>query len=179
MSLEPQHFLLVDDDDILRERLARALRARGHRADVAADGTQAIAFVKKERPDIIVLDLKMPGPSGLETLRQLRDIAPQARFLMLTGYGSIASALEAMRLGATDYLTKPADADQILAALTPSEKKAETVTEMVVPSLERIEWEHIQRVLAECNDNISKAAQVLGLHRRSLQRKLQKYPPLR
>ncbi|HWL52546.1 MAG TPA: response regulator [Chthoniobacteraceae bacterium] len=179
MSLEPRHFLLVDDDDILRERLARALRTRGHRADAVADGPQALAFVQKERPDIVVLDLKMPGPSGLETLRQLRALAPEARFLMLTGYGSIASALEAMRLGAFDYLTKPADADQILAALNPPDPEAETEPEMVVPSLERIEWEHIQRVLAECNDNISKAAQVLGLHRRSLQRKLQKYPPLR
>ncbi len=174
-----RHLLLVDDDDTLRERLARALRERGYQVATAGDGAAALKAAKAELPDAVVLDLKMPGSSGLETLRALHALAPQARLVMLTGYGSIATALEAMRLGAHDYLTKPADADQIVAALTRDPEQPHAEPEVEPPSLERLEWEHIQRVLADCGDNISKAAQVLGIHRRSLQRKLQKYPPNR
>jgi two-component system response regulator RegA len=124
-----------------------------------------------------VVDLKMPGGSGLDVLRELRRQDPSTRVLMLTGYGSIATAVEAVREGAVGYLPKPADADEILAALhgtnTAKEKGIET------PSLARAEWEHIQRVLTDCGGNISEAARRLGIHRRSLQRKLHKYPPSR
>jgi len=124
-----------------------------------------------------VVDLRMPGGSGLDLLRELRKHDPHTRVLVLTGYGSIATAVEAVRDGAVGYLPKPADADEILAALngTHTAKAAGVET----PSLARAEWEHIQRVLTDCGGNISEAARRLGIHRRSLQRKLHKYPPVR
>jgi two-component system response regulator RegA len=118
----------------------------------------------------------MPGRSGLEVVRHLRALDAQTRVVVLTGYGSIATAVEAMKLGAVNYLAKPADADQVLAALgvtEPSDAGAEAQT----PSLARVEWEHIHRVLQDCDNNVSEAARRLGLHRRSLQRKLARIPP--
>jgi two-component system response regulator RegA len=123
----------------------------------------------------------MPGGSGLELVSDLLAINSEMEIVVLTGYGSIATAVEATRRGAVDYLTKPADADQILAAFEKSGKKsaAKNVSAgmATVPSLGRVEWEHIQRILTDCGGNISQAARVLGIHRRSLQRKLSKYPP--
>ncbi len=174
--------LLVDDDATLRERLARALRERGYEVATAGGAYAAYELAQATPPDAIVLDLKMPDISGIEALRELLQIAPKARVLMVTGYGSIATALEAVRMGAWDYMTKPVDADQIVAALLRDPHAVEAKdapVEQDPHSLEWMEWEHIQRVLTECDGNISKAAQVLGLHRRSLQRKLQKYPPQR
>jgi two-component system, response regulator RegA len=170
--------LLVDDDEVLRERLAQAMRARGYEVRTAGNGEEALREIQKDSPEMAVLDLRMPGMSGLELLKELKEQDPATRVLMLTGYGSIATAVEAVRQGAVGYLPKPADADEIIAALhgTQTEKKqpgAET------PSLARAEWEHIQRVLADTNNNISEAARRLGIHRRSLQRKLHKYPPAR
>jgi two-component system response regulator RegA len=124
-----------------------------------------------------VLDLRMPGGSGLELLRELKRQDPATRVLMLTGYGSIATAVEAVREGAIGYLPKPADADEILAALAGANTAKERGID--TPSLARAEWEHIQRVLSDCGGNISEAARRLGIHRRSLQRKLHKYPPTR
>lgn len=172
-------FLLVDDDTILRERLARALRERGYMVETACDVGGALASAGIIQPDAVVLDLKMSGASGLDALRELPGLAPTARILILTGYGSIATALEAVRLGAWDYITKPADADQIIAALSRDPMTHEAPLESTPLSLDRMEWEHIHRILSECHGNISKAAPILGLHRRSLQRKLQKYPPPR
>ncbi len=169
--------LLVDDDEVLRERLATAIRARGYEVRTAGSSEEAFREAAKDSPEMAVLDLRMPGGSGLEILRELRRQDPSTRVLMLTGYGSIATAVEAVREGAIGYLPKPADADEILAALngmnTAKEKGIET------PSLARAEWEHIQRVLSDCGGNISEAARRLGIHRRSLQRKLHKYPPSR
>ncbi len=179
---EATAILLVDDDRILRERLARAFRDRGLDA-LTADGFEAaIALARERKPALAVVDLRMPGRSGLDLVRALREIDPATRIVVLTGYGSIATAIEATRLGATYYLPKPADADDILAAFMRAESPpaldaAVSLDQPTAPSLARAEWEHIQRVLADCGGNVSEAARRLGVHRRSLQRKLQKYPP--
>lgn len=170
---EPRSILVVDDDERFRERLVRAFKDRGHEAKGAADVEEARALAGEDSPEWAVVDLRMPGPSGMELVKDLLAIDPSTRVVVLTGYGSIATAIEAVRLGAADYLTKPADADQIEAALE-GKRKVEGKSE--VPSLARVEWEHIQRVLTDCNGNITQAARALGLHRRSLQRKLSKYP---
>jgi two-component system, response regulator RegA len=169
--------LLVDDDEVLRERLATALRTRGYEVRTAGSSDEALREVAKDSPEMAVLDLKMPGGSGLELLKELRRADPHTRVLMLTGYGSIATAVEAVREGAVGYLPKPADADEILAALAGTH--TQKVPGLETPSLARAEWEHIQRVLTDCGGNISEAARRLGIHRRSLQRKLHKYPPAR
>lgn len=175
----PTSLLLVDDDRVLRERLARAFRERGFDVHTAADYEEGVRHARQESPEMAVVDLRMPGRSGLELVRALHDLDPHTRILVLTGYGSIATAIEALRLGATNYLQKPADADDILAAFEKGESPPLSVTETdyVAPSLARAEWEHINRVLADCGGNVSEAARRLGIHRRSLQRKLQKYPP--
>lgn len=173
--------LVVDDDDVLRERLARALRDRGHEVRTAPGYDQAMAAARADSPEYAVVDLRMPGRSGLELVRDLLAVDPTTKVVVLTGYGSIATALEAVRLGATHYLAKPADADEILAAFTRDERPPLTPVEgdFPAPSLARAEWEHINRVLADCGGNISEAARRLGMHRRSLQLKLSKYPPAR
>ncbi len=173
--------LLVEDDVAFRERLATALLRRHLKVGQAGNPAEAKAVALKESFDGAVIDLRMPGGSGLDVVRELHGLQPTARLIVLTGYGSIATALEAVRLGAADYVTKPADADQILAALRGEavphdDPKALSAT---IPSLDRVEWEHIQRVLAETGGNISRSARLLGLDRRSLQRKLAKYPPHR
>ena len=171
--------LIVDDDRVLRDRLARALRARGYDVRAAADYAAALQLAAAEPPEMAVVDLRIPGGSGLDVVRELKKLEPATKIVVLTGYGSIATAIEAVRIGATYYLAKPADADEILAAFTRDEATAApaTQTEALAPSLARAEWEHIHRVLADCGGNISEAARRLGIHRRSLQRKLQKRPP--
>lgn len=174
-----QSILLVDDDEILRERLARAFRDRDFEVRTAADYEAAMACAADEVPELAVVDLRMPGRSGLELVRDLVALGEGVRVLVLTGYGSIATAVDAVRLGAASYLPKPADADDIMDAFTRAEAPPEAgpVSAHDVPSLARAEWEHINRVLQDTGGNISEAARRLGLHRRSLQRKLQKYPP--
>jgi two-component system, response regulator RegA len=171
--------LLVDDDATLRERLARALRERGFDVRTAGSADEAMALVKVDSPELAVLDLKMPGRSGLDLLREMREHDPATRVVVLTGYGSIATAVEATKLGAIGYMPKPVDADELLAAFAREGVSADLPGRFETPSLARAEWEHIQRVLADCGGNISEAARRLGIHRRSLQRKLQKYPPAR
>ena len=170
--------LLVDDDDVLRERLGRALAQRGFEVSLAANGEEAIAIARRDAPEYAVVDLRMPGGSGIDVLDALRAIDPATRVLMLTGYGSIATAVEATRRGAVGYLSKPADADEVVAALT-GRASSDTAAVIDTPSLARAEWEHIQRVLVDCAGNVSETARRLGIHRRSLQRKLHKYPPAR
>ncbi len=180
MTPQPETLLLVDDDDTLRERLARSFRARGFDVLTASDHPTALAVAGLRAPDLAVVDLKMPGPSGLEVVRDLVAACPDVEVLVLTGYGSISTAVDAVRLGAHGYLQKPADVDQILAAFERGRADplgAPDEVDYEPPSLGRAEWEHIQRVLADCGGNVSKAARVLGLHRRTLQRKLSKYPP--
>jgi two-component system response regulator RegA len=177
--------LVVDDDETFRSRLVRAFQAREFEAQGAKDGESAIALAKKESPEYAVVDLRMPGISGLDVVRELKAIDAMTNIVVLTGYGSIATALEAVRLGATHYLTKPADVDDLLAAFDRANRPPgeplppPPVEAMNVPSLARAEWEHINRVLTDCGGNISQAARLLGLHRRSLQRKLSKYPSSR
>ncbi|QSQ12448.1 response regulator transcription factor [Myxococcus landrumensis] len=173
--------LLVDDDATLRERLARAFRERGWDVTTAGNHEEALAAAKRESPEYAVVDLRMPGRSGLEVVKDLLAVDASTRAIVLTGYGSIATTVDAIRLGAVNYLPKPADVDDILAAFErasgePSLPAPETFE---APSLARAEWEHIHRVLADCGGNISEASRKLGIHRRSLQRKLQKYPPAR
>ena len=175
--------LVVDDDETFRSRLVRALQARGYEAQGAKDGETAVELAKGESPEYAVVDLRMPGISGLDVVRELKAIDAMTNIVVLTGYGSIATALESVRLGATHYLTKPADVDDIVAAWDRANQPpgaASAAPEITaVPSLARAEWEHINRVLTDCGGNISQAARLLGLHRRSLQRKLSKYPTAR
>ena len=172
--------LIVDDDPRLRERLHRAMTARGLSAAAAGDPSVAVALATDRSFTHAVVDLRMPGGSGVELIPQLLRVAPGIRIVVLTGYGSIATAVEAIRRGASDYLTKPADADQVLGALglEASAERVETTAETTpsAPSLERVEWEHIQRVLTDCGGNVTQAARVLGVHRRTLQRKLSVVP---
>lgn len=173
--------LIVDDDDIFRNRLCRAFEARGWEAAGVPDGPRALKLASQSSPDLAVVDLRLPGMNGLEIVEALRRLDETTCIIMLTGYGSIATALTATKLGADHYLGKPADADQILNAYRKISEgghdPAADPGSHAVPSLARVEWEHIQRVLTDCDGNVSQAAKLLGLHRRSLQRKLAKYPP--
>jgi two-component system, response regulator RegA len=170
--------LLVDDEAVFRERLARAFRERGFEVSTAGSYDEALVLATKESPELAVVDLRMPGRGGLELVRALHALDASTRIIVLTGYGSIATAVEAVKLGAFNYLPKPADVDDLLLAFSRGPGEPTQVTEdFQPPTLARAEWEHIQRVLADCGGNISEAARRLGLHRRSLQRKLQKYPP--
>jgi two-component system response regulator RegA len=173
--------LVVDDDASFRERLARAFVERGFDVRTAKDADDAIARATEDSPERALVDLRMPGRSGLEVVRALKAIDPTTSVVVLTGYGSIATALEAVRLGATHYLTKPSDMDDILAAFERDSRAADAPIDASahVPSLARTEWEHIHRVLTDCRGNISLAARLLGIHRRSLQRKIAKYPSAR
>ncbi len=175
MSTPP--ILLVDDDERFRERLARAFAQRGIEVWTAADRDEALAIATQRTIERAVVDLRMPGPNGLVVVRELIKLHPEAAVVVLTGFFSIASTVDAIRLGARDYLVKPCDTDRILAAFEREPGEAEEdELQAETPSLARVEWEHIERVLRECGGNISKAARVLGIHRRTLQYKLSKYP---
>ena len=167
--------LLVDDDEPFRRRLGRALRERGYAVTEAGDGDLAWEAFQAQVFSYAVFDLKMPGMSGMELIGALQQMGWNTRIIVVTGYGSIASALQAVRQGASDYLTKPADADQVDAAL---QGISSLPKDSPTPSLARLEWEHVQRVLHDTGQNISEAARRLGMDRRSLQRKLAKYPPI-
>ena len=170
--------LLVDDDEVLRERLATAIRSRGYEVRTAGNSEEALREAAKDSPEMAVLDLRMPGGSGLELLRELKRQDPATRVLMLTG---LREHRDRGRRGARGGGRLPAEAGRRgrdprrarTGRNTAKEKGIET------PSLARAEWEHIQRVLSDCGGNISEAARRLGIHRRSLQRKLHKYPPTR
>jgi two-component system, response regulator RegA len=173
--------LVVDDDEVFRNRLCRALAQRNWEAEPAADGENALNFARDRSPDLVLVDLRMPGKGGLDVVQELRAIDSSMTIIVLMGYGSIPTAISAMKRGADHYLSKPADADQILAAyesLRTDPKEAPDVP-ATVPSLARVEWEHLQRVISDCGGNLSQATRLLGIHRRSLQRKLGKYPPAR
>jgi two-component system response regulator RegA len=173
--------LLVDDDDTFRERLAQALRQRGFSVVAAGDFSTAVAATRRELPDFAVVDMRMPDASGQDVVDAIVPISPETKIVILTGYGSIASAVEALHRGAHHYLSKPIDADELTAALLRIEGDGDpgagAPSEEGTPSLARAEWEHIQRVLADVGGNVSQAARRLGIARRTLQLKLKKYPP--
>jgi two-component system response regulator RegA len=175
---EPLVILVVDDDKVFRERLCRAFRDRCCEAHEAYTAEETIHLARSVSPDLVLLDLKMPGLSGLDLIQDIKKLDSTITVIILTGYGSIATAMQALKLGADHYLSKPADAEQILDAYDDLGKDSNAKhTPTTVPSLARVEWEHIQRVLSDCSGNITQAAKLLGIHRRSLQRKLSKYPP--
>lgn len=169
--------LFLEDDDSFRGRLTRALKKRGHEVVGASSCQEAQCALETETVTHALLDLRVKGESGMALIPRLVEHNSTIRIVVLTGFGSIASAVEAVQLGAHDYLTKPADTDQVERALFGEETHKDFSED--VPSLGKVEWEHIHRVMAETGGNISAAARLLGIDRRSLQRKLKKYPPSR
>lgn len=179
-SDEPQdetvRILIIDDDDIFTHVLQRAFIKRGYEVEIAADEVQALEKTQAFEPDLISLDLKLQGSSGLNLLPQLVERSPQSKIVVLTGYSSITTAVEAIKLGAINYLCKPADADEILVAFQKQNGNPDAPVAEQPMSVNRLTWEHIQKVLHEHDGNISATARALGMHRRTLQRKLQKRP---
>jgi two-component system response regulator RegA len=172
--------MLVDDSTILRDRLAEAFQERGFRVTVASTCDEAVDKYQREPTELAVVDLRMPGRPGLTLIQDLKAINPEVQVLILSGFGSISTAIDAIKLGAVNFLPKPADVDDILTAFKRGGSEVEmpeSDDEIPVPTLAQAEWEHIHRVLADCNNNISEAARRLGIHRRSLQRKLRKRAP--
>lgn len=171
--------LLAEDDAVFAHVMARALRARGFEVQTAANANDALAIARDLQPPYAVVDLKLGEDSGLALITALHAGHPSMRVLLLTGYASIATAVDAIRRGAHDYLAKPVDADAVVRALLAEAGCAEhppaEPPESPLP-LRRLEWEHIQRTLNECGGNISETARRLGMHRRTLQRKLDKHP---
>jgi two-component system response regulator RegA len=168
--------LIVDDDKPFCERLARAMAARGFLPEMAGSVAEGLAAIEASAPAYAVIDLKLCDGSGLDVMRALKDKRSEARAIILTGYGAIASAVVAVKLGAFDYLAKPANADEIVAALMderldPSDNPEHSM------SADRVRWEHIQRVYQACERNVTAAARQLGMHRRTLQRMLAKRAP--
>lgn len=170
-----QKLLVVDDDEALQQSVAKALCKRGYEVVTAGDFATATAAIVREEFDGALVDLKLPDRSGLHVIQQLRQHDAELPIVMLTGYSSVATAVEAIKLGAMHYLAKPASIDEILAAFDRVRGEAD-VDAIETPSVDRVEWEHIQRVLLEHDGNISAAARALKMHRRTLQRKLSKKP---
>jgi len=168
-------FLLLDDDKTFLDTLGRALERRGFIVIKAGTLQEALGMARENIPDYAVLDLKLHNESGLEGLEPLSRINPHIRMLILTGYSSIATAVSAIKKGAINYACKPLAVEEILAYLVEG-KEQEVITEEEPISVDRLEWEHIQRVLEENDGNISATARSLGMHRRTLQRKLMKRP---
>jgi two-component system response regulator RegA len=173
--------LLIDDDATFVRVLARALASRGFEVLTATNFDEARALSRRHHPRYCVLDLKLGEENGLRLIPELHALVPDIRVLLLTGYASIATAVEAIKRGAHDYLAKPVDADAVVRALLDGDnvdgEESEPPDAPEAPlALRRLEWEHIQRVLTECDGNISETARRLGMHRRTLQRKLSKHP---
>ncbi|MBL4607431.1 MAG: response regulator transcription factor [Pseudomonadales bacterium] len=175
-SEKQQICLIVDDDEVYLQVLCKALTRRGLIVHSAPSAELALEELERTVPDLAVIDLKLEGQSGLHLIKPLITKNPQCKILMLTGYASITTAVDAIKLGAINYLSKPADADQIITALHTEAGLVEHEPAASPMSINRLEWEHIQRTLKEHDNNISAAARSLGMHRRTLQRKLQKRP---
>ncbi|MDP3778279.1 response regulator transcription factor [Methylotenera sp.] len=177
-SDEHPTLLLVDDDDAFLNALAMAMRKRGFLVTLANSAETAFEHAQTDPPEFAVVDLKMSGNSGLVLVRQLASLQAGTKIVILTGYASIATAIEAIKLGATHYLAKPVDADEIVAAFSKQSGNEEIELSHNPLSVDRLEWEHIQRVLVENDGNISATARSLNMHRRTLQRKLGKKPSI-
>jgi two-component system, response regulator RegA len=174
--LADMSLLLVDDDKPFLQRLARAMEARGYSVDIADTVAEGLKKVEASPPAYVVVDMRLEDGNGLDVLELVRRKRPDSRMVVLTGYGNIATAVTAVKLGAVDYLAKPADADEIHTALTrePGEKPVPPENPM---SADRVRWEHIQRVYELCERNVSETARRLNMHRRTLQRILAKRAP--
>lgn len=168
--------LLVDDDEVFLGVLAKAMVKRGFQVSTAPSAEAAIEMVKLDAPEFAVIDLKMRGNSGLVLVRQIAALEAGVRMVVLTGYASIATAVEAIKLGATHYLAKPVEVEEIIAALQQEAGNSEIAVTPNPLSVDRLEWEHIQRILKENDGNVSATARSLNMHRRTLQRKLAKNP---
>ena len=169
--------LLVDDDVTFCRVLATALQRRGYEVSVAHDIAAANQHIEQAVPQFAVLDLRLLDGSGLKLVSRLKAADESVRIVVLTGYGSISTAIDAIKLGATHYLTKPANTDQIVAAFGAAQPDPDASPAAQLQSVNRLEWEHIQRVLHDVDGNVSAAARALHMHRRTLQRKLSKRAP--
>lgn len=168
--------LLVDDDESFVKRLAKAMEKRGFAPETAESVAQGQAMAKARPPAYAVIDLRLKDGNGLDVVETLRDIRPDCRIVVLTGYGAIATAVAAVKVGATDYLSKPADANDITQALLTRNEGLPPPPENPM-SADRVRWEHIQRVYELCDRNVSDTARRLSMHRRTLQRILAKRSP--
>lgn len=177
--MDQRRLLIVDDDETFREVLARAMSRRGYAVRTAGNVDSALQAAGEVAPSHALVDLRMPGVSGLKLIPALKERAPQVRIVVLTGYASIATAVEAIKLGAMHYLAKPVDAAEIDSAFSDAPGARDVNAEPPPLSVKRLEWEHIHKVLAEHAGNVSATARALGMHRRTLQRKLGKRPRVR
>lgn len=168
--------LIVEDDRPFLQRLARAMESRGFTVSQAETVAEGLALVKKSAPAYAVVDMRLGDGNGLDVIEAIRARRPDARSIVLTGYGNIATAVNAVKLGAVDYLAKPADADDVFAALAGSAGEKVSPPENPM-SADRVRWEHIQRVFEMCDRNVSETARRLNMHRRTLQRILAKRAP--
>jgi two-component system response regulator RegA len=171
-----KRLLIVDDDEVFRQRLARAMERRGFMVTIADGVETGSEAARGAPPDYAVVDLRLGDGSGLSIVQVIREVSPDARVIVLTGYGNIATAVAAMKAGAVDYLPKPADADVIEAALLAQGRPLPPPPEHPM-SADRVRWEHIQRVFEQCDRNVSETARRLNMHRRTLQRILAKHAP--
>jgi two-component system response regulator RegA len=176
MSEPQKSLLIVDDDTVYRQRLAMAMEKRGFAVRQAESVATGIAATKSEAPNYAVVDLRLTDGSGLDIVPEIRKARDDCRVIMLTGYGNIATAVVAIKAGAVDYLPKPADADQVEAALLDRKDALPPPPEQPMTA-DRVRWEHIQRVYEQCDRNVSETARRLRMHRRTLQRILAKYAP--
>ncbi|KQR79396.1 two-component system response regulator [Rhizobium sp. Leaf384] len=175
IGLDPS-LLIVDDDGPFVRRLARAMEQRGFAVEIAESVADGIAQAKRHPPKYAVVDLRLGDGSGLDVIEAIRSCRDDTRIIMLTGYGNIATAVNAVKLGAVDYLSKPADADEVYNALVQSDGDKAELPENPM-SADRVRWEHIQRVFEICERNVSETARRLNMHRRTLQRILAKRAP--
>jgi len=181
-----RQFLIIDDDETFALVLARSISRKGYQAHIANDSVTALALLRDQKPDgaitHVVLDLKLSETTGLQLLPQLLSLQPDLQVVVLTGYASVATTVEAIKQGASNYLSKPATVEEILAAFDSDSNKKSTASrahenlEDGLLSVQRVEWEYIQRQLVANNNNVAATARALGMHRRTLQRKLQKRP---
>ncbi len=175
-ALPDKRLLVLDDDAPLRTRLGRALESRGFEPVLVGSVQEAVAEVKSNPPAFAVLDLRLEDGNGLQVVQAIQTARPDAKVVMLTGYGNIATAVAAVKAGAIDYLAKPADADDVARALLSSKESGAAPPENPM-SADRVRWEHIQRVYELCGHNVSETARRLNMHRRTLQRILSKRAP--